>query len=249
MGAELIYLVPIFFLIAMIYSSAGFGGGSSYLAVLSLFSFEFTAIRMIALLCNIAVASGSVWIFYRKGFLNFRKILPILLLSMPFAYLGGSMKINQKFFYVLLGLTLLVAAIMMLISKNERTVDLPRYSNAIIGGGIGFLSGLIGIGGGIFLSPLLYLSRWAEAKTIAATTAAFILINSISGLTGQVITNGFQIDFSTAVVLILSVIFGGQIGARFTAGKVNPKIVRRITSVIILLVAIRILWKYLPVVV
>ena len=243
---NLLILIPIFFFIAMIYSSAGFGGGSSYLAVLAMFPFEFTTIRMIALLCNIAVVSGSVWIFYKKGFLNIRKILPLVLLSVPFAFLGGRMKIDQEIFYVLLGFTLLIAAILMMISKTDRSLNLPKYSNATIGGGIGFLSGIVGIGGGIFLSPVLYFSRWAETKVIAATTAAFILVNSISGLTGQILTNGFRIEFSMAVLLLLAVIFGGQIGARFTAGKVNPMIVRRVTSVIILLVAVRILWKYMP---
>lgn len=245
MTGELIYLIPIFFFIALVYSSAGFGGGSSYLAVLTLFSFEFTTIRMVALLCNIAVVSGSVWIFSRKGFLKIRKILPLVLLSVPFAYLGGRMKIDQNEFYILLGFTLLVAAIIMMISKTKNELPLPRFSNAMIGGAIGFLSGMVGIGGGVFLSPMLYFSRWAEVKVIAATTAAFILVNSISGLTGQIMTHGFQLDWKVVGGLLLAVIAGGQIGARFTAGKVNPLIVRRITSVVILVVGLRLLWKNL----
>ena len=246
MASDLVFLIPIFFLIALIYSSAGFGGGSSYLAVLALFPFDFTMIRMVALLCNIAVVSGSVWIFYKKGFLNIRKIFPLVLLSVPFAFFGGRIKIDQEIFFILLGFTLLIAAILMMISKSEKQLFLPKYSNAVIGGGIGFLSGVVGIGGGVFLSPILYFSRWAEAKTIAATTAAFILVNSISGLIGQTLTNGFKIEISTAAFLVLAVVLGGQIGARFTAGKVNPLIVRKITSVVILVVAVRILWKYLP---
>ncbi len=246
MTNDLLILIPIFFLIAMIYSSAGFGGGSSYLAILSLFSFEFTTIRMVALLCNIAVVTGSVWIFYKKGFLKINQLLPLVLLSIPFAFLGGQVKISQDVFFIILGSTLLAASLLMMISKPKKTVHLPRLSNAIIGGSIGFLSGVVGIGGGIFLSPLLYLSRWAAAKVIAATTATFILVNSISGLMGQILSVGFQVDFLFAVLLILAVITGGQIGARFTAGKVNPLIVRRITSVLIFVVALRILWKYLP---
>ena len=245
MTVELFFLVPIFFLIAVIYSSAGFGGGSSYLAVLSLFSFEFTAIRMIALICNIAVVSGSVWIFYKKGFLKIRKVLPLVVLSVPFAFMGGMVKLNQEIFFVILGSTLFFAAILMMVSKTEKEIQLPRFSNAAIGSGIGFLSGVVGIGGGIFLSPLLYLSRWAAAKVIAATTAGFILVNSIAGLAGQILSVGFNIDLGAAVLLVIAVISGGQIGARFTAGKVNPMIVRGITSVVILVVAIRLLWKYL----
>lgn len=246
MANDLLILVPVFFFIAVIYSSAGFGGGSSYLAVLSLFSIEFTTIRMLALLCNIAVVSGSVWIFYKKGYLKIRKILPLIFLSIPFAFLGGRLQIDQEIFFILLGFTLLVASILIMISKTEKEAQLPRFSNAIIGGGIGFLSGIVGIGGGVFLSPILYFSRWAEVKVIAATTAAFIWVNSISGLTGQLMTNGFEIEYSSAALLVLAVIFGGQIGARFTAGKVKPLVIRKITSVVILVVAVRILWKYLP---
>jgi len=249
MGSDLLILIPVFFFIAMVYSSAGFGGGTSYLAVFAFLEYDFLVFRPIALMCNIAVVSGSVWIFYQKGFLKIRKILPLVLLSIPFAFLGGLIKIEEEFFFILLGFTLLIASILMMISKSEKAVVLPKYTNATIGGGIGFLSGIVGIGGGVFLSPLLHLSRWAEVKVIAATTAAFILVNSISGLAGQMITNGFQIEFSTAGLLLLAVILGGQIGARFTAGKVNPMMVRQITSIVILFVAIRLLWRYLPLVI
>ena len=232
-----------FFLIALIYSAAGFGGGSSYLAVLTLFPLEFTEVRMVALLCNIVVVSSSVYIFYKNGFLNVRKILPLVLWSVPFAYFGGSLKINQSIFFIILGLTLLIAAILMLIKKQENTVQLPPYINGIIGGGIGFLSGLVGIGGGIFLSPLLYLSRWNIPKVIAATTAAFILVNSIAGLIGQVHTNGFSVDFQVVILLLITVLIGGQIGSRLTVSWINPQIVRRITAFLILFVSLRILWK------
>ena len=246
MTNDLLILIPIFFLIATVYSSAGFGGGSSYLAILSLFSIEFTTIRILALLCNIAVVTGSVWIFYKKGFLKITRLLPLVSLSIPFAFLGGQVKISQNVFFIILGVTLLVASLLMMISKPKKPVHLPRLSNAVIGSSIGFLSGVVGIGGGIFLSPLLYLSRWAKAKVIAATTATFILFNSIAGLMGQILSVGFQVDFLFAALLIIAVIAGGQIGARFTAGKVNPLIVRRMTSVLIFIVALRILWKYVP---
>ena len=130
----------------------------------------------------------------------------------------------------------------MLINNNEKTVKLPHYTNGIIGGGIGFLSGLVGIGGGIFLSALLYLSRWAEAKVIATTTACFILVNSIAGLFGQITTNGFNLDFKLTALLLITVLIGGQIGSRLTATKINPKIVRKITAFLILFVAVKILF-------
>lgn len=238
-------LIPIFFVISVIYASAGFGGGSSYLAVLVLFPLEFTTIRMVALLCNIIVVTGSVYIFYKNGFLKLRKILPLILLSIPFAYLGGSLKISEGIFFIILGFSLLIAAVLMLINTNEKAIILPNYSNALIGGGIGFLSGLVGIGGGIFLSPLLYLSRWATAKVIATTTACFILVNSIAGFVGQVTSNGFNIDFKSTGLLLITVLIGGQIGSRLTAKRINPQWVRKITAFLILFVAVRILWKYL----
>lgn len=243
MPVELYILIPIFFFIALFYAAAGFGGGSSYLAILALFPFEFTSIRLIALMCNIVVVSGSVYIFYKNGYLKLKRIFPLIILSVPFAYLGGRMKISQDFFFVLLGFTLLTAAILMLLSQPIQTRKLPNYANAIIGSGIGFLSGIVGIGGGIFLSPLLYLSRWGTAKVIAACTAFFIFVNSIAGLIGQVMTNGFPVDFSFVACLLGAVFLGGQIGVRLTTFRLSSVVVRRITAVLILLVAVRILWR------
>jgi uncharacterized membrane protein YfcA len=234
-------LIPIFFIISMIYAAAGFGGGSSYLAVLALFPLEFTSLRMIALLCNIIVVSGSLFIFYKHGFLKIRKALPLILLSVPFAYLGGRLKIEEQVFFMILGITLLIAAVLMLIDKREKTVNLPKFANPIIGGGIGFLSGLVGIGGGIFLSPFLYLTHWEKAKTIAATTAGFIFVNSIAGLIGQINTNGFGIDLKSVGLLLCTVFIGGQIGSRLTVKWINPIVVKKITAFLILFVAIRIL--------
>jgi uncharacterized membrane protein YfcA len=233
--------MPIFFVISVIYSAAGLGGGSSYLAILALFPLEFTEVRMMALLCNIVVVSGSVYVFYKNGYLNFRKVLPLILWSIPFAYLGGSLKISSEIFFIILGVTLLIAGILMLVNKTDKTIKLPNYMNGIIGGGIGLLSGLVGIGGGIFLSPLLYLSHWAKAKVIATTTACFILVNSISGLIGQISTNGFDIDFELTTLLLITVLIGGQVGSRLAATKINPKIVRKITAFLILFVALKIL--------
>jgi uncharacterized protein len=196
---------------------------------------------MLALLCNIVVVSGSVYVFYKHEFLKFRKILPLLLCSVPFAYLGGRLKISEEIFFIVLGITLLIAGILMLVNNPKTTVKLPHYTNGIIGGGIGFLSGLVGIGGGIFLSPLLYLSRWAEAKIIAATTACFILVNSISGLIGQISTNNFTLDFKLTTLLLLTVLIGGQIGSRLTATKINSLIVQKITAFLILFVAVKLL--------
>ncbi|MCP3929518.1 MAG: sulfite exporter TauE/SafE family protein [Bacteroidetes bacterium] len=242
MEQELYVLIPVFFLVALIYSSAGFGGGSSYLAILVLYPFEFTTIRIIALLCNVAVVSGSIYIFYKSGFLKIRRVLPIILLSIPFAYLGGRLKIDQEIFLIILAITLLSASLLMVFSgQTKKTGKLPKFSSGLIGAGIGFLSGAVGIGGGVFLSPVLHLTRWGKEKVIAATTSVFILVNSVAGLIGQTITNSFDVDLSLILWLLGAVLFGGQIGARLTAFKLNPIIVKRITAGLIMIVAIRIL--------
>ena len=196
---------------------------------------------MTALICNIIVVSSSVYLFHRHAQLPWRKAAPLLLLSVPFAYLGGRYVMAQQNFYVLLGGTLLIAAIIMLIDSRTKAVRLPRFFNAGVGGGIGFLSGLVGIGGGIFLSPLLHLSRWAAPKVIAATSAIFILVNSIAGLTGQIMTNGFALEFSVLLPLLIAVFIGGQVGVRLTIYKFQAITVRRISAIVIIIVAVRLL--------
>ncbi len=236
-------LIPIFFVIALLYSSAGFGGGSSYLAVLALSTIPFTEFRMIGLLCNIAVVSGSVWVFYRAGHLQFRRILPLILLSVPLAYLGGRIQISEDVFFMILSGTLLIVGILMIGTKDLSSKKLPVYTNGIIGGSIGFLSGAVGIGGGIFLSPALHLSRWGDAKVIAATTALFILVNSIAGLVGQIVTNGLSVDPKTVLTLITTVVIGGQIGSRLSVNRLDSLTVKQIAAVLIIIVAIRLLWN------
>lgn len=238
-------LILCFLIISTVYASAGFGGGSSYLAVLSLFSFSFIDLRMIALLCNISVVLTSSYLFYKNDLIPVRKVLPLILASVPLAYLGGKYKIDENIFLVILGLSLFGAAILMLLSKNDKKQSLPNYTNAIYGGGIGWLSGVVGIGGGVFLSPVLHLSKWEIPKKIAATTSVFILTNSIAGLIGQISTHGFQLDLKIIIPLIMSVFIGGQIGSRLSISRFDPKLVKRISAILILLVSMRILFKNL----
>lgn len=240
---ELFILIPIFFVIALVYSSAGLGGGSSYLATLSLMSLPFIDLRMIALICNIAVVSSSIVLFSKHDFLKWRKMFPLILLSIPLAYLGGTMKLDARIFYLLLGCSLLISSVLMMMDFKRKSSKLPRYSNAVIGGGIGFLSGMVGIGGGIFLSPLLHLSNWAKPKVIAATTAAFIFVNSIAGLIGQIQTFGFRVDWTYVLGLACAVIVGSQLGVRLTIFKLKPRGVRKIAAIVIFIVAIRILLR------
>lgn len=244
-------IILLFFLIAILYSSVGFGGGSSYLAVLALTSLAFTQIRVIALLCNIVVVTGGTFIYIQHKLFNWKKIIPLVLLSVPMAFLGGYLKINQIFFFILLGITLLTAAILMWISKyisnksNDFNLKESKIKNAAYGGSIGFISGMVGIGGGIFLAPLLHLTKWDTPKRIAATSSFFILVNSIAGLTGQYLNPNFSIEPTITIVLMIIVLIGGQIGSRLSAKLISPIFLKKITALLIAFVAFRILWKYL----
>jgi uncharacterized membrane protein YfcA len=244
------HIIVLFFTVAILYSSVGFGGGSSYLAILALTGIIFTQIRATALLCNIVVVSGNVFFFFQQKKLNFKKIIPLVLLSVPLAFLGGKLKISQQFFFILLGVTLLFAAITMWISKriissDEKNDNLNPIRNASFGGIIGFISGMVGIGGGIFLAPLLHLTNWDTPKKIAATASVFILVNSIAGLLGQYSNPNFIIDWHLTAILLVTVFIGGQIGSRMSNNYFTPIQLKKATAILIAFVSVRILWKYL----
>ncbi|MEZ4958576.1 MAG: sulfite exporter TauE/SafE family protein [Saprospiraceae bacterium] len=240
-----------FFLVALTYSSVGFGGGSSYLAILALLDVNYLVTRSTALLCNIMVVTGGVYIFHKKGHLDWKKALPLTLASVPLAFVGGYLPLKERSFFLLLGATLLVAAFVTWLQPQLQERDFwhkRKQANTLsiaMGGGIGFLSGMVGIGGGIFLAPLLYLTRWSAPKTIAATSSLFILVNSISGLWGQMLKPDFKMDWHFALPLLAVVFLGGQIGSRLGAVRLPQIWVRRATALLILYVSIRILIKYL----
>ncbi len=243
-------VVILFFFVAILYSSVGFGGGSSYLAILALTGLSFIQFRAISLLCNIVVVSGGTYIYFKNGFFNWKKMVPLVLLSVPFSFLGGYVEISQTFFFLLLGFTLIVAALSMWVSKY--IVDLPKQStgksvvkDGFLGGLIGFVSGMVGIGGGVFLAPLLHLTKWDTPKRIAATASFFILVNSIAGLLGQYQNIDFYFEPNIAFILMLTVFLGGQIGSRLSASKIPPYVLKKITAVLIAFVGLRILYKYL----
>ncbi len=244
-------IILLFFVIAILYSSVGFGGGSSYLAILALTGIAFIQIRAIALLCNIIVVTGGTYIFAKNGHYNWKKVFSLVLLSVPMAFVGGYLKISQMFFFVLLGITLVVAALLMWFSKNISNFQLKSNNktsiskNASIGGIIGFISGMVGIGGGVFLAPVLHLINWDTPKKIAATSSFFILVNSISGLIGQFQNPDFFIEPKITFILMFTVFIGGQIGSRLSANFISSFVLKRITAIVIAIVGIRILWKFL----
>jgi len=247
MNPDLLFLVCCFFFIALIYSSVGFGGGSSYLALLAVMGVHFEILRPAALLCNIVVVSGGTFIFWKSNALDLKKSWPFLAASIPLAFLGGLWKIEDAdSFFILLGTCLALAAVLLWIQpvKQESYRFKNPLLNSTLGGGIGFLSGLVGIGGGIFLSPVLHLFNWGAPKKISALASLFILVNSISGLAGQ-LTRTQEIEWGFIAPLLLAVFLGGQMGARLGARKFNPLYIKRVTALVIFVAAIKILKDHL----
>ena len=251
MDYELIFF---FFAIAFLYSSVGFGGGSSYLAILSLYSFEYRLLRTIALVCNLIVVSGGTYLFAKQGHINWKKTLPLVLVSVPLAFIGARIPFKENVFFILLGSTLIIAGIIMLLEDYLRKKSIQDASegkkampivNGAIGGGIGLLAGSVGIGGGIFLSPLLHIMHWDKAKTIAGTASFFILINSASGLAGQLSQGNLTFDFKMILYLGLSVLVGGQLGSRLSVFRLSQKKVKILTALLVLFAGGRLLLKYL----
>jgi uncharacterized protein len=244
MDQTLIILLVSFFLIAMIYASVGFGGGSSYIALLgqSFFLLNQSEIKTTALLCNIVVVTGGTYIFYKEGKLNFKKSWPFLAASIPLAFLGGLWKLSDASFFVILGSALVLAAVLLWIQPERLKQIKSDHTglNLSLGGSVGFLSGLVGIGGGIFLSPLLHLIQWDEAKKISALASVFILVNSISGLAGQLTKPG-HIEWGFVLPLLMAVLVGGQIGSRLGAKTFNAIYIKRITALLILVAGVNIL--------
>tara|TARA_R110001592_G_scaffold16881_1_gene71352 strand:- start:27025 stop:27792 length:768 start_codon:yes stop_codon:yes gene_type:complete len=245
-----------FFATALIYACVGFGGGSTYNALLVLNDTDYRILPFIALSCNIIVVSGGVWFFSKAGHINIKKILPWILFSVPAAWIGGYIEVPETVFIGLLGCTLLIAGIKMLwpeekaISiKTEHTLKLVHssFTPSVIGGLLGLLAGLTGIGGGIFLAPILHFLRWGDPKNIAGTCSLFILVNSLSGLIGQTMKLN-EIDALSSIssywILFPSVLIGGQIGSWLGSTKLDVVAVKKVTALLILYVSARLLYRF-----
>ncbi|HEY0625749.1 MAG TPA: sulfite exporter TauE/SafE family protein [Allosphingosinicella sp.] len=240
----MIGLAALFLGVALLYAMVGFGGGSTYNALLVLVEADYRAIPTISLLCNIVVVSVGTWRFWKDRHVQWRRIWPLFALSVPMAWFGGRIEVAEEVFVGALALTLFVAGLALLWqpehSGTEREAR-PSLLEPLVGGVLGFLSGLVGIGGGIFLAPVLHFLRWDRSKVIAGTCAAFILINSIAGLAGQLgKTDGY--DRLGAIeahwLLFPAVVIGGYIGSRLGSSILHPKYVRIATALLILFVSV-----------
>lgn len=247
------YELLIFFLaVAFVYASVGFGGGSSYLAILSFYALPFQEMKLTALICNIVVVTGGTIIYVQKKQLDLKKASPIVFAGLPMAFWGGRMKLEQDTFFILLGFSLLVAAVLLWI-KNRKAVDeeavperkFSTLTSVFFGGAIGLLSGMVGIGGGIFLAPILNLARWDTPKKIAATASLYILVNSISGIAGQLSRMPAGINYVQVALLGATVLAGGQLGSRMGAVKFNQLVVRRVTALLVFVAGIEVLYKHI----
>lgn len=244
---EFYVLLIAFFIIALVYSSVGFGGGSSYLALLAVMTVSFEILRPTALLCNIVVVTGGTFIFFREGLVDLKKNWPFLLFSVPMAFVGGYLPIKQSTFFLLLALALIAASILLwfqnswLKKPETPSMFVDHFLIKItLGSFIGLLSGMVSIGGGIFLSPALHLLRWDDARKISALASLFILVNSISGLAGQLARQP-HLDWKFIAPLLIAVLAGGQLGSRLGAKWFNEIYIKRITALLIFLAGINIL--------
>ena len=240
-------LVILFLVSATLYSSVGFGGGSTYLALLLIWGIPYFVFPIIALSCNIIVVSGNCFNYIRAGNLNLKLLLPYLVGSIPLAYIGGSLPVEKKLFEILLFLVLAIAGTLLLFNfksyddKNENYKKIPSIISVLIGGILGFISGVVGIGGGIFLSPILFLLRAGKPKHIVTATSLFILLNSIFGIIGQLSKNTVLSEIQNYWYLLLAVLIGGQIG-NFLNLKIFPtRALALVTAFLVLFVAFRIL--------
>ena len=242
-------LAGAFLLTALVYAMVGLGGGSTYTALLVLADTDYRLLPAISLACNITVVTGSAVQYGRAGLIPWRRLWPIIVCSMPAAWVGGLIEIPERAFLSLLGIALVASAIALIfrdpVPPRKRLRIWPGLAPST-GAGIGFLAGMVGIGGGIFLAPLLHLLRWDKARVIAASAATFILANSLAGLAGQaqrIITSGDLTELAPYWPLLPAVLVGGQIGVWFGRKKASDTWLARATAVLILMVAIRLLWR------
>lgn len=242
---SIILFYILMFLVAFLYSSVGHGGASGYLALMAIFSIAPDVMKPTALLLNLFVSLTSFIQYYRGKHFNWKLFLPFAITSVPLAFIGGLITVDTFLYKKILGVLLLIPIIRFLFFSNVSVQDLKKSSiglSLLIGAAIGFLSGLVGIGGGIILSPVILLLKWADMKQTAAISALFIFVNSISGLTGQ-LTKG--IHFSPDMYAYVGVAFvGGICGAYFGSLRFNQSILKYLLAIVLMMAAYKLLFTH-----
>lgn len=225
----------------MLYSSVGHAGASGYIAVMSLLSLAPEVIKPTALSLNILVGSIATWQFYRAGHFSWSLFWPFAALAVPCAFIGGQLNLPTQLFKVLLGLVLLYSAMRFFVQSKQSTHihEPPRTQALLAGAGIGFLSGLTGTGGGIFLTPLLLLMGWADAKRAAAVSALFVLLNSVSGLAGNIsATKGLP---TFLLPLLIAAALGGLVGSYFGSRRIEPHAIKKLLAMVLLIAGFKLI--------
>ncbi|MBN3581891.1 sulfite exporter TauE/SafE family protein [Algoriphagus aestuarii] len=238
------YLPYLFFIIALFYSSVGFGGGSSYLAIMSLFLTNFYEIRSTALILNICVVTIGTLIFIRNKVFDLKLFWPFLVSSIPLAYLGAQLQLSQTVFFLILGSSLILSGLAMMLRYIQSKLESNEFSlikKLSLGGSVGLLAGVSGIGGGIFLSPTLNLLNWANPRTVASLASVFILVNSISGLIGLSVAGTLQVELDLIWKLVLAVVLGGSLGSYLSSKKFNLRFLGGLTAILVIYVGLRLL--------
>jgi uncharacterized protein len=242
----MLWLAAAFFITALLYASVGFGGGSTYNALLAFAGVDYRLLPVIALACNIVVVTGGSIRFARARVTPWRGAMFLTAIAAPAAFLGGLTPISERLFLTLLGSALILTALTLLLPVREHDGKPSRAAHLmpVLALPIGYISGLVGIGGGIFLAPLLHLSRWNSARAIAATASLFILVNSLFGLAGQLLKGGAD-RLASAVTLglplLVAVAVGGQIGSLLAARLLPLAWIRWVTAVLTAWVGARLL--------
>ena len=241
----MIILSILFFVTAILYSSVGFGGGSTYLALLVIWDVSYHVFPVIALICNIIVVSGNSINYIRAGNHNFKLLIPFLIGSIPLSFLGGTLVITKELFEILLFFVLSIAGILLLINnksyKDQNIIikKLNFFIALLMGSVLGFISGVVGIGGGIFLSPILFLLKADKPKNIVTTASIFILLNSISGVIGQLTKEALIYEILLFWPLFFAVLIGGLVGNYLNLKIFSNRILALMTSLLVIFVAIR----------
>ena len=223
-------------IVSFLYASVGHGGASGYLALMALFSFAPETMKSTALILNLFVAGISFIYYYKAGFFNQKLFISFAITSIPFAFLGGMFEIDASIYKKILAVLLVFAILRILnVFGKESTItkDVKLWKSLLIGGVIGFFSGLIGIGGGIILTPIILLLHWGKMKEAAAVSALFIWVNSASGLIGQ-FTSGISLD-SNVFILIAIAVIGAVLGSYYGSRKINIKHLKHILAFVLII--------------